>query len=622
MACAALALPAMLAHNVSPSATFLNQALSLFGFGLWLSVVLAGFLFQQKDRFSRPSSRDKSHTLLEPPASSSGLKSLLLALGVMGLAAFAAPLWTGQTWSLARSSTGLILAVGWVAWVAASLQRLGWGLAAFRAFCVGLIVAGFASSAVGLIHVFAPTWADGNWIALSSFVGRASGNLRQPNHLSSLLLWSLMAWLWWCDDAHKRFAALNTQGVSRIWSTITILGATLLLYVVVLTASRTGALSLVVLFAWGALDRSLSRSTRWVLCLSPLCYVLMWAGMSEWAKVNPQVFAGADQLHKADLSSSRLGIWRNTLVLISSHPWWGVGWGEFNFAWSLTPFPGRPTAFFDHTHNLPLHFLVELGVPLGLLVMGLLGYSLICGLLGAYGGSHPTPAVSRPRHQRAALTMVLTMVVHSMLEYPLWYAYFVLPMAFALGICLGGSGPADPASPDDAKHQAPHFFKPWMLLVSVALMLSGPWSVVDYARVVSIFEPEASLSALVPTGPDGKTPSLARRIAQGQQSWLFAHHANYAAATTADPPEAALPAAFKRAAHYLLDARLMMAWANALNNVGELDRARYLAQRLREFRNDQAAEFFEPCDDPKTADGDKPFQCQLPQQSWGFEDFR
>ena len=36
------------------------------------------------------------------------------------------------------------------------------------------------------------------------------------------------------------------------------------------------------------------------------------------------------------------------------------------FAWTLTPFPGRPIAFFDHTHNLPLQLIVELGVPLGL----------------------------------------------------------------------------------------------------------------------------------------------------------------------------------------------------------------------------------------------------------------
>ena len=54
----------------------------------------------------------------------------------------------------------------------------------------------------------------------------------------------------------------------------------------------------------------------------------------------------------------------NTLALIAQHPWLGVGFGEFNFAWTLTPFPDRPIAFFDHTHNLLLQLGVELGVPL------------------------------------------------------------------------------------------------------------------------------------------------------------------------------------------------------------------------------------------------------------------
>ena len=46
--------------------------------------------------------------------------------------------------------------------------------------------------------------------------------------------------------------------------------------------------------------------------------------------------------------------------------------------------------------------------------------------------------------------------------------------------------------------------------------------------------------------------------------------------------------AFERAPHYLLDTRLMMAWAKALAERGEIDKARHVAARLREFRNDQA----------------------------------
>ena len=55
------------------------------------------------------------------------------------------------------------------------------------------LLAGVLSTAIGVVQVFAPEWADGNFIARTGLLGRAVGNLRQPNHLSSLLLWSAIA---------------------------------------------------------------------------------------------------------------------------------------------------------------------------------------------------------------------------------------------------------------------------------------------------------------------------------------------------------------------------------------------------------------------------------------------
>ena len=78
--------------------------------------------------------------------------------------------------------------------------------------------------------------------------------------------------------------------------------------------------------------------------------------------------------------------------------------------------------------------------------------------------------------------------------------------------------------------------------------------------------------------------------------------------------------AFKEAPHYLMDTRLMMAWAHALAKAGELDKARHLAQRLREFRNPLADEFFEVCDEPH-ADAPAPFQCEAPARVPGWRDY-
>jgi hypothetical protein len=313
------------------------------------------------------------------------------------------------------------------------------------------------------------------------------------------------------------------------------------------------------------------------------------------------VFGGGPRFGAGgDISSSRFGIWSNTLALIAAHPWVGVGFGEFNFAWTLTPFPGRPVAFFDHTHNLPLQLAVELGLPLAALVLALLGWALWCALRNAIGrGSEAEGA--QITMLRAAFVMVLMVLVHSLLEYPLWYAYFLLPAAFAFGLCLGGS----PVAPRPAAGRGGT--RP-LVLASLLLMFGGVVSVLDYLRVVAIFAPPEN------------APPLAQRIAAGQRSWFFSHHADYAAATTAEHPSDSM-GAFAGAPHYLLDARLMQAWAKALDESGQTDRARYVAQRLKEFRNEEAAGFFAPCR-AETPAADRPFQCLAPAARLGYEDFR
>src|SRR3954452_5896099 len=138
-------------------------------------------------------------------------------------------------------------------------------------------------------------------------------------------------------------------------------------------------------------------------------------------------------------------------------------------------------------------------------------------------------------------------------------------------------------------------------------------------RVVVIFAP-----------PVGAGP-LEQRIADGRKSILFGHHADYAAATVAEHPGAEM-AAFRRAPHYLLDSRLMIAWAKALDERGESDKARYLAARLKEFRNEQAEEFFAPCNRAalplaaasaatRSAAPKLPFQCYPQTRPLRFEDF-
>lgn len=569
----AVSVPTLLAYNLPPSSTFLNQAASLVGWGAWLMILAAALPARLGPRFDAP------------------VAALLSALGLLAAAVLASPLWTGMPSTLSLSSAGLIMAAALVMLNAALVQRKGLGRAGFEAFCIALVLAGGVSTVIGVVQVFAPEWTGGHWIAQSAAEGRAVGNLRQPNHLSTLLLWSLVAAIWLEESGvFKRRAA--TLGL-----------VSLLVFGLVLSASRTGMVGAAMLALWGVVDRRLSRQQRVMLWLVPLAYALIWLALTGIGSPGEQTaFGGAKQLQKSDISSERFAIWSNTLALIAAHPWWGVGFGEFNFAWTLTPFPGRPTQFFDHTHNLPLQFAVELGLPLAAAVLALLTWALV----GAFQAARAANDESG-RHLRAAFVMVLLIAVHSQLEYPLWYAYFLLPAAFAFGLCLGGpTGAAMPVPP------TPPVGKPGtrpLLIAAMLLTIGGITSVIDYWRVVVIFAP-----------PEGAAP-LSQRILDGRRSWFFGHHADYAAATSVADPAMVMPA-FDTATHYLLDTRLMLAWANALHRRGDDERAKHLAARLREFRNPASDVFFEVCKTPPPAGSAPPFQCQAPTQRLDYRSFR
>ena len=558
----AAALPPLLAYNLTPSATLFNQLLALGGWGLCL--------------------------LVWPPLGRPGRSAgtALAALALILLAALAAVPLHGLPLSLALSSVALLGAAALVLAAASGLD----GAAArtcWAAFCWALLAAGLACLLISLIQVFAPSLADGQLIARSGIPGRAVGNMRQPNHLASLLMWACIAAVWLADAG--RFGRASARLLPAL-----LFG---FVFAIVLSASRTGMLGVILLALWGLADRKLARPTRWALMATPLMLAISWGLMAFWASHSGHAFGAESRLSEGAGSPSRLAILANTWALIGMHPWMGVGWGEFNLAWTMTPFPNRPTAFFDHCHNLPMQLLVELGLPLGGLVLLLLGGSL----WQAFVRGRRAPGEEGVR-LRCAFMIVFMIGLHSLLEYPLWYAYFLLPTAFALGLCLRRAGPpaAAPA----------RTWLPWTRPAGVLLLASSAFALWDYLPVVAIYAPPAG------AGP------LESRIQRGQQGLLFTSQADYAAATSLGPGQAALEAA-RRTAHNLIDVRLMMAWARSLAATGDVDRARYVVQRLREFRSAQAQqEWLDECEEPQAAGAARPFQCEPPSRDYRYQEMR
>lgn len=595
LALLALAVPLNLAYNLSPSATVLNQAAAWFGWGV-LAVLLAVVLGGSGVSLVRAAG-----------TAPGGLRALWAALLLVAAAALVAPWRSGLPWGLASATALTVAAAAALAQLGAAVARSGWhrqapGGALMRALCLALLVAGTLGALIGIVQVFAPALPDGDWIAAASVGGRASGNLRQPNHLASVLLWAAIAAVW-CFESARRARSPGLAEPAVLFAMLFAMLYLLMLLGVVLTASRTGAVGVLLLALWGGFDRRLTRAARVGLLAAPMLYALLWLGVEAATSAGGAVFAGTERLHEADPSSSRLAIWANTLELIARHPWAGVGLGEFNFAWTLDSFSHpRPTAFFDHTHNLPLQLWVELGLPLGTLVLALLAFAL----WQAWRAAARAPDAAAALAQRCAFMLVLMAALHSQLEYPLWYAHFLFPAALAWGLCLGSPAAAVATPAEPGARVRLGAVPPLGLVPGLALMAGGLTMALDYARVVPIFAPTEPV-----------TP-LAQRIAAGQRSLFFAHHADYAQVTTADDP-AGVAGAFARPVHYLLDARLMQAWAEALAGSGQVDRARWVAQRLREFGHPQADAFFARCAQPGAP---WPFQCEPPERAYTHEDFR
>jgi len=558
----------LIAFNLTPSATLFNQLAAVIGWGLWVLLLSDGAAMPSLNRRAL---------------------SAVAALALIGVAMLASPFWTGLPLSLLLMNGGLLAAALLALMAGVGAAGRGEVTRVFSLLAWALLIAGLLNVAISLVQVFVPNWADGSVIARSGLVGRSIGNMRQPNHLASLLMWACIAAVFLCDAPKRRPRAAALLLVAALFACV---------FGVVLSASRTGMLAVAVLALWGLLDRKLARASRWVLIGTPVMLAISWALMAIWASGGGHAFGAESRLAEGAGSPTRLAILANAWSLLKQHPLMGVGWGEFNLAWSMTPFPTRPIAFFDHTHDLPMQLLVELGVPLALLVMGLLAWSMWhAARAGQQAQGREAVAL------RSAFMLVLMIGLHSLLEYPLWYAYFLLPTVFALGLCLGGreanarNAIKTPALPGAA------------LQVLAAVLIAGSlFAAWDYRRVVVIYAP-----------PDDAGP-LTTRIAAGQRSWFFTTQADYAAATSLPPGQAALDAA-KHAAHNLIDVRLMMAWARSLHETGDDDRARYVVQRLKEFRNAQGKEWLAECEE-LTAGEARPFQCDPPSRDYSYQEMR
>lgn len=304
-----------------------------------------------------------------------------------------------------------------------------------------LIAAG-TSSAIGLLQYFGITEWAGLWINHTG-LGEAYGNLRQRNQFATLLNIGLATSIYFAHhqqhDAHS-----YTSSESHLPRVMLLTVTGLLSIGNAASSSRTGLVQLVLLvilaWMWGRHEMTAIEHTQpqrrvvfKVLVIALLTYVLATVVLPWLVGLDPSSSSAWARLRAGDAQcSSRLTLWSNVLHLIAQKPWAGWGWGELDYAHFITLYPGaRFCAILDNAHNLPLHLAVELGVPVALLVCG-----VMIGLVW-----HARPWRESNPSRQLAWSVLAVIGLHSLLEYPLWYGPF--QMATLLSIWILWRIPAD-----------------------------------------------------------------------------------------------------------------------------------------------------------------------------------
>jgi O-antigen ligase len=536
--------PLVTAYQLPPQPAFINQ---------WLAVALwsgAGLMAFWPFGFQRP----PIGAILR--RGSLAAQHFLLAFWALLLAAIALSVALAFTpWYIAATSFAV---VGLAALLTFAITRLDEDGAAqlWRALLFGLLVAALLNAGVALLQTFAPRWHDDVWIAQLQG-DRAFGNLRQPNLLALLSLWGLVC-------------AFTLFRKNMRW--LGVACAVLLLAALWWSGSRAGWLGLPIVIACCMAqhfsaqrlklereDRGASLSRRRVtLGLLIVVAALIFASVAAYV-----VFT---QSERAVSLTQRFSLWHDVWQIVSAHPWLGVGFGQLNFAWTLTELPARSPDVFDHAHNLPLHWAAEFGLVTTTTLLALMALVLTGALRS-----------NRSPDRFAMLAIIAVALWQSLAEYPLWFAHFLLPTAVCAALLVRSTDHTNDSSRALAETKRLNRVTSALIVLSAFGIVAGlAWTMQGYRAVSEIYANANQLS---------KAQASATNA---QQHPIYGYFGDYAKIML-DGDSASL-SLFSRAPRAIIDEKLLTAWARALERESRFEEAAYIVARAREFPPDRSFE--------------------------------
>jgi hypothetical protein len=318
---------------------------------------------------------------------------------------------------------------------------------------LALVVASTVSVFLALAQVF-ELWEQSPWIVRMMALRRPGANLAQPNQLATLLVMGAAS-----------AAFLHVTGRLSAWTA----GLLLLLVCggVAATESRSGALGLSGLLIWWQLKRLrvAPHVPRWAgpaLALIFLSFFMAWPHLLNEMQ-SLQERSASNRFAQGDV---RWNVWQQLFDAILQRPW--SGWGILQVAEAHNGVAAGSTVSnpLSFSHNILIDWAVWMGLP-------------IAAALAAITGVWLWRRVPHVQNSTAwyCLGILVPLAVHSMLEFPYAYAYFLAPALFGVGVLDGQRG----------DRPLIHVGSTTMGLLLLGLSAASLWSAVEYLAIEEDF---------------------------------------------------------------------------------------------------------------------------------------
>lgn len=262
------------------------------------------------------------------------------------------------------------------------------------------------------------------WVLDAAKDSKPTGNLGQPNQTGTLLLMASVAAV--------ILARIGRYSIKLLWIVLPLFG-----WAIVLTQSRTAILSATVItIAHYLLYRSdPSRRTERIVVLGWLISLIL-AGLAlqqinaATGVVSTKPSVGVESMVAP---GGRLLLWTQLVTGLMESPWWGYGWLQISSAHQAGAMQVPGTLQANYAHNALLDLALVVGIPAALLILGVLMVWL----------RHRFSAICRRPEAAQAVFLIVPFLVHTQLELPHAYAYFLVPVGLLMGAVDRWTRPSD-----------------------------------------------------------------------------------------------------------------------------------------------------------------------------------